>query len=224
MTTVLVSLLMGCSDYNVRKQDPVPPAPPPQAEVTEDIGNPPDWADCTAGYLGHYYNLTSSHPDLQRVIDEPDEDTGSTDTASTGSEVYDGIDPDSLDWWDEDKLSFERFDASLDQGANWWPVDEGLASDPSYFAGRWTAWVRFEQDAEVSFVLGANTDVWVYVNNQLIGYNTDNEDFEPEVYTRQFQTGQYPLEILYAHRSGTSAMRFRFLDDHVTVCYPDFDI
>ena len=35
-------------------------------------------------------------------------------------------------------------------------------------------------------------------------------------------SGQFPLQVRYAHRSGESGFRFRVLSGDVQICYPDF--
>ena len=203
---MLLLLTLGCSEQTVRVINDVPVAEPP-GEESDDFGSPPEWADCTEGFAGKYFNLPDSHADV-----EPGDDVREADTY------------DDLDWWDEQRLSFSRFDPSLDHGSNWWPVDEGLGSDPAYFSARWVAWIRVWEDAEVSFTVGSADDLWVDINNKTVISMPGIKDFEPETFTVELSSGQYPLAVRFAHRSGESGMRFRPLSvDAVTICYPDFD-
>ena len=208
MTPVLLTawLLTGCNEYVVQEQPDPPVAEPPGASDPGDGGDAPDWTQCQEGYLGHYYNLTVDHPDV-----EPD------------GELLPVEDPDVFDWWDEDSLAFERYDASLDQGLSWWPVDDGLAEDPAYFAARWTAWIRVGASGEKRLVIGATSDVFVLVNDALVASVQASETFEPVDIPVQLTAGQFPLEVRFAHRTGTSGLRVRFASDDVTVCYPEFD-
>ncbi len=195
--------LLACSEYTVRDSPEVPVADPPGA-ADDGYGAPPDWADCTVGYAGTYYNLTASHPDI-----EPGEDERPADTYE------------ALDWWDDDYFAFSRFDASLDQGSNWWPVDEGLIDDPAYFSARWVAWMRVWEDGEVRLTAGSSDDLWVSLSDGIVLALPGVQDFEPETYTIELAAGQYPMEVRYAHRSGASGLRLRVLDG-VSICYPDF--
>lgn len=197
---------MGCNEYVVQQQPNPPVADPPGSEDPGDEGDAPDWTQCQEGYLGHYYNLIADHPDL-----EPD------------GELLPVDDPDVFDWWDEDRLAFERYDASLDQGASWWPVDEGLTDDPAYYSVRWTAWVRVGSTGEKPLILGATSDAYVLVDGQVVASVQAADAFEPVEVPVELTAGQFPLEVRFAHRMGTAGLRVRFAADDVVVCYPDFD-
>ncbi len=200
----LALLALACSDYAVYEPPVVPPAEPP-GEVPDDFGAAPDWDDCASGYLGLYYNLPISHPEL-----EPEPGAAPPELAA-------------LDWWDGGYLSFERYEGSLDFGAGWWPVDEGLAGDPDYFAGRWTAWLRAWSDGEIALSLGAASDAWVLLDGEVVAAITASADFAPETVPIELDAGQYPLEIRYAQRiAGSSGFRFRALEGDISICYPEF--
>ena len=197
--------VLACSEQTVHMLDEVPVADPP-GEEADDYGSPPDWADCTEGYAGRYYNLSVNHADIEPADDVREEDTH-----------------DDLDWWDEQRLSFARFDPSLDQGSNWWPVDDGLSADPAYFSVNWIAWIRVWEDGTASFTAGGSDDLWIDINGETVIAMPGVKDFEPETFSMELDSGQYPLEVRFAHRSGESGMRFRPLNsDTVTICYPDF--
>ena len=200
-------LLCACNEFTVTEQEELPAAEPPGGTTDDDFGDAPDWNDCASGYLGNYYNLPSDHPDV-----EPEDDEGAVIE-----------DPTLLDWWSEDRLVFERYDASLDLGAEWWPVDEGLADDPEYFSARWTAWIRVNEALPVELVLGGSTDVFVFVNDALVASQTHRDTLETEVVEVELPTGQFPLEVRSAHRFGDSGLQVRVASEHAVVCYPDFD-
>jgi hypothetical protein len=134
------------------------------------------------------------------------------------------VDPALLDWWDPDYLSFQDYDGSLDIGSNWWPVDEGLEGDPAYFSVRWTAWLRvWRDDSPVSVQLGAQDDAWILVNEAVVASLPGVHDFEPQTITLPVVSGQYPIDIRYAHRAGAeSGFRFRIVEGDADICYPDF--
>ena len=198
--------LIGCVAENTLRKDPSVPVADPPGEEEDDLGDPPNWADCTYGYQGDYFNFTPTHPDF-----DPPEDVRDADT-------FDG-----LDWWSPERKVFSRFDASLDQGGNWWPVDEGLAEDPSYFSVYWNAWIRVWDDGNVDFIVGASDDLWVTINGETVVSLPGVKEFETTTATVRLDAGQYPIELRFAHRSGDSAIRFRPANtDRVTICYPDF--
>jgi hypothetical protein len=198
----LLALLSGCTEYAIHKPPVVPPAKPPGADPTE-FGDPPDWQDCYEGWLGSYSNLAIDHPDV-----EPGPNADAPD------------DPYPLDWWDD--VAFETYDPDLDFGANWWPVDEGLEADPSYFSGRWLAWVRAWSDTEVTFVLGSSDDSWVLLDEEQLAALPGTHPYEPQEFRVTLESGQYPLEVRYAHRASDSGFQFRVISGDVSICYPEF--
>jgi hypothetical protein len=204
MTLLALPLvLLGCQEYALREPDKVPPADPPGL-VDEGFGSPPNWQDCLTGYLGTYSNLGVEHADVEPAIDEVPAD-----------------DPTSLDWWDE--RSFQRFDPALDFGSNWWPVDDGLAADPAYFSVKWIAWLRAWDSTDIEISLGSGGDSWVLLDNEIVAAQPGVHPFEPEVVVIPVGSGQYPLEVRYAHRGGDSGFRLRVLSGDVSICYPEFN-
>lgn len=201
---VTLVLLAACNEYSLREPPPVPPAEPPGKDQ-DDVGGPPDWATCFEGFHGEYSNLSVDHPHVEPRRNDPDAPT----------------DRDALDWWDEP--SFQRFDASLDMGSAWYPVDEGLEADPAYFAVRWRAWVRAWSNTTMTITLGSADDAWVVINGEEVVALPGIRSFEPQTYDISLSGGQYPLEIDYAHRADESGFRFRVTGGDVTICYPEWD-
>lgn len=202
MTLLLLGLL-GCNEYGLVTPPPVPPAEPPGKEG-DDLGDPPDWQDCFEGFHGEYYNLSI---DDDWVEPRPAEGEPPTD-------------PDAFDYWSDP--SFQQFDASLDMGSSWWPVDEGLEGDPAYFAVRWRGWIRAWSNTDLELAFGASGDAWVFIDDQLVVDRPGQAVFEPEPLTIDLDAGQYPIEVLYAHRTGDSGFRFRVTGGDVTICYPEW--
>ena len=199
-------LTVACTpDYSARAQDPVPPAQPP-GDVADDGGDPPDWASCPGGFYGRYFNLPYDHPQV-----EPEE------------AFLPGVDPTTLDWWDDKYAAFEQFDPGLDLGANWWPVEQGGVDDPRYFSTKWTAWLRVEKKGDIEFVVGGTSDVWMLLDGEVVHAIEGSDTFEPELVTLNLNTGQMPLELRFAHRQGTSAFRFRLAGGDARICYPEFE-
>lgn len=198
---LLLLALAGCGgDYAFHDPDVVPPAQPPGVDPDE-FGAPPDWKDCFGGLRGIYSNLPVGHPDV-----EPPE----------GAEPPD--DPRGLDWWD--RVAFERYDPTLDFGPHWFPVDEGLAGDPDYFAVRWLGWIRVWSNTRLEAVLGSADDAWILIDGETVVARPGVRDFAPEAVEVPVRTGQHPFEIRFAHRSGDSGFRFRVTGGDVTLCHP----
>lgn len=213
MRAALLGLaLVACSDYRIRKPDPVPPADPPGSE-TDVFGEPPDWATCTEAYLGQYYNLAYDDPEAV------------ADVGDTGGEAP-LLEPISLAdaaLWDAERAAFQRYDPTLAFGENWWPVDEGLAEDPSFFAVRWTAWLRATDSNGAEIALGASTDGWVLLDETVVASVEASPIYAPQTVALSIRSGVYPLDVRMAHRGGgDSGFRFRVVSGNVAICYPDF--
>ncbi len=203
LSLALPILLLGCQEYSLHEPDKVKPAKPP-ALVDDGFGDPPNWQDCLTGYLGTYTNLPAGHVDVEPPLDE--------DAAT---------DPIPLDWWDEP--SFQRFDPGLDFGGNWWPIDEGLEGDPAYYSVRWIAWIRAWDRTDLQITLGSGGDSWVLLDDEVIASLPGVHEFDPLTLDIPLESGQYPLEIRYAHRGGDAGFRFRVLSGDVSICYPEFN-
>lgn len=195
-------VLAGCNEYRINEEPPVKPADPPGVDPNE-FGAPPDWNNCFVGWHGQYSNLSVDDPDV-----EPD-------PKAPPPAGWDG-----LTWWDS--TSFERFDPTLDFGENWWPVDDGLEADPAYFAVHWRAWIRAFSGTDLQFLLGAADDAWLTVDGEEVVGLPGVHPFDPLTYTVHLDAGQYPIELRYAHRAGTSGFRYRTLSGDVKICYPDY--
>ncbi len=204
--SILVALtIVACGNENNLGSGPVVPVAEPPGEEDDD-GSPPDWQNCTAGWISQYSNLSVDHPHVNPRDNEP--------LAPT--------EPSQLDWWDDP--AYEDFDASLDFGQNWWPVDQGLEGDPAYFSVRWDAWIRAWSDTTMEFSLGSADDSWVLVNGSAIAARPGIQDFERETYSVGLDAGQYPIEVLYAHRQDESGFSFRVISGDVAICYPDYSV
>jgi hypothetical protein len=202
--------LFGCSpEHSIGRQrtDPVPPATPP-GDDEDEFGNPPDWNDCFEGHRGMYFNLENTHPDVEPEL---------------GSHAPQ--DPTSLDWWDRSRLAVDQFDASIDFGTNWWPVDDGLEDDPSYFTARWVAWIRVWSDGPMTYSLGSNSDAWVLIDDEVTTAQPDTFIYDPDEYTVDLEATQAHFDVRYAQRVGDeNGFRFRVLSGDVTICYPSYEV
>lgn len=199
---MITLLLTGCIETTIG-EIPIPPVATPPVIPNDDRGDPPDWNDCGQGFIGRYTNLSADHPFVEPLPDEGP--LLRTD----------------LDWWDQ--TTFQEFSATLDYGANWWPVDEGLAGDPAYFAVHWSAWLRAWDDTTLVYTLGSADDVWIEIGNEEVLADSGVKPFEPQTYRLNVDAGQYPLDVYYAHRSGDSGFRFRVLEGDVSICYAQYE-
>jgi len=203
---VIALWLLACSEYTVREDLPVEPADPP-GDDDDGVGQAPDWTDCEAGYEGAYFNLPGDHADL-----DPE---GAPDPAADWAD---------RDWWSDDYAAFERVDTTLDHGPSWWPVDEGLAGDPDYFAVHWVTWMRvLDDDDPVSVIVGASDDLWLDVDGETLYSAPGVHDYAPTTVELALEVGQVPLEIRYAHRGGPGGFSLRLAGDNVTACRPDHE-
>jgi len=205
-----LALLASCTEYRVHPPAPIPPADPPGTEL-DAFGDPPDWTTCSEAYLGQYYNLDADHPEVL------------AEATDTGEPELDPIDLDQTGLWEDQDLAYQRYDTSLVFGENWWPVDQDLAEDPSYFSVRWTAWLRARDSDGMQIALGATTDGLVLLDDQVIASVEGSLDYAPQTLDISLRSGVYPLDVRMAHRAGGNAgFRFRVVSGDVNICYPDF--
>ncbi len=206
---LLLPMLLACQEFTLTRPDDPPVADPPGSESNE-WGEAPDWSSCEQRYDGRYFNLPGDHPDLLAAAD-------------TGDTGFDGLpaapaDPTTVDWWDRGYQSFTRLDATLDQGGNWWPVDDGLQGDPGGWSARWLAWVRVTDGGWNTFVLGAATDAWLLIDGAVVAQVGGDGVFQPQSVDVELSAGQRRLELRVAHRGGESGLSFRAADDGLAIC------
>ena len=204
MISLLPLLVLGCTEYTVRHSPDPPVADPPGTEA-DQWGEPPDWTTCLQSFDGRYFNLPGNHPDL-------------IDFADTGLPSAAPEDPDSVDWWDATYAAFDRQDRTLDRGGDWWPVDQGLQGDPAGWSARWLAWIRVTDGGSHRLVLGAGSDAWVLVDDQVVASTTDNLQFSAQTISVDLASGQRRLEVRMAQRGGESGLAFRAVSDDLQIC------
>lgn len=175
--------------------------------IEDPDGQAPDWTSCQEGYEAFYYNLPSTHADV-----EPEA------TLSPGAM------PELFDWWDESYWVYSRYEASTDFGVGWYPVDSGYAGDPDYFAVKLSAWFRVKtNNTPVTFRVGAATDVWIEAGEERVAFPGPRA-FEVVTETRTFAANQYPLTVWFASRvKGESGLILSISGQDVRVCYPQYD-
>ncbi len=130
----------------------------------------------TPGYLGTYYNLPNTHPDMETritgvvtgLVDNtlPLAGTGLIDPFYAGPPFTPYIN--QFDWFESAYFAFSRVDPNLLFGSSWWPVNEGLPGDPQYFAVHWEAVITVASDATYWFEMSSDDDSWLFIDGQLI--------------------------------------------------------
>jgi hypothetical protein len=196
-----LTALCACQEYSVFGPDrEIVEVASPNGQSDDGLGDPPDWSDCMSGFVGSYTNLSSSHAALEDPSVTPD-------------------DPREVDWWDE--VDFERYDPSLDFGATWWPIDEGLEGDPEHYVVRWRGWIRAYSATDLQLVLGVVGDAWILLDQEVRHVVAAQAVFEPETVTLSVPSGQIPIDVRYAHRGGDSGFRLRVTGGDLIWCYPE---
>ena len=201
-----LTVAVGCQkDYRVglQEEDKVPVAQPDSGVIGDDA---PDWADCTRGWRGQYFNHQETHPDF-----------GATSPTEAP------FDPGLVDWWDDSYAAFERYDATLDLGPGFWPVDQGFPDDPEYFAVRWTAWIYVKAAGPATVYATASTDLWLEVDGLPVGRVNSGGEAVSDAIGLDLPLGQSPVTVYFAHRRGDSAVALRFVGEELHLCYPDFE-
>ena len=203
---LLLLLLVGCSDASLFREPPPPVASPPE-QPEDGTGCPPDFNTCTPAYFAQYFNLSADHPDVAHAFDP------------------DALPPEE-DWWAAEGLAFQRTDPTLTFGEAWWPVDEGFAGDPSWFAVRWNAWLLADGDTDWDFALAARDDAEVRIDGELVAQVEAGDGYALDEHSARLDGGRHTLELRFAHRFGDGdGFFFRSLSgpDDVQVCPPSFE-
>jgi len=114
--------------------------------------------------------------------------------------------------------AFSRWDATLDFGADWWPVDDGLAGDPADFAVTWRAWLRAWTDTSWEIGFGAASSGSLLIDDAVVA-STEGGGFEPALVTVPVDAGQHRIEVRFVHAGdGTSALSLRTVGGDLSIC------
>lgn len=173
-----------------------------------------------AGLLGTYYNLSSSHPDMERWITGLDQGyventlTGATPTLT----AYGQTRVLQWDWWAPSYSVFSRVDSDADLQSNfassWFPVNTGLPGDPQDFAVHWEGNFYVDADKAYNYQMGSDDDSWLFIDDALVldlggvhGVTYDN-------YTVNLTTGWHSIDIFFAERNVVqSGFQLNFFSD-----------
>jgi len=151
------------------------------------------------GYLGHYYNLPDTHPDIEGDI--------------TGVEIGDS--PFNHDWYDDEYYSFTRLDPDLTFGANFFPLNEGLQGDPLYFTVHWETTIEALYSGNFTFDIGSDDDSWVYIDDEMVCDLGGVHGMDISTHSVEIEKGVHELDIYFAERHKTQSgfyFEFRYTD------------
>ena len=127
-----------------------------------------------AGLTGTYYNLPSSHPDMERWI--TGFDPGYVENTLTGSmptlSAYGATRVRQWDWWDAQYFAFSRIDSDADLhsgfSSSWFPLNDGLQGDPYDFAVHWDGSFYVNANKSYTYQMGSDDDSWLFIDGQLV--------------------------------------------------------
>jgi fibro-slime domain-containing protein len=175
-----------------------------------------------AGLTGYYYNLSNSHPDMERWITGLDLGyvaptlTGSapTLTAYGASRIL------QWDWWDPGYLVGTRVDSDADLQGNfassWFPeiVNTGLPGDPYHFAVHWTGSFYVAEDKSYTYSMGSDDDSWLFIDDGLVLDLGGVHGLTYDSYTVSLTAGYHEIDIFFAERHTVqSGFQLNFFSD-----------
>lgn len=173
-----------------------------------------------ASLLGHYYNLSSGHPDMETVI--TGFDPGYVESNLVGAmptlTAYGATKINQWDWWTPGYHAFSRLDSDSDlQSAfqsNWFPVNTGLPGDPQHFAVHWEGNFYVDSDKSYTYSMGSDDDSWLFIDDQLILDLGGIHAMTYGSYTVTLTKGWHDIDIFFAERHVVqSGFQLNFFSD-----------
>lgn len=174
------------------------------------------------GLLGTYYNLSSSHPDMQRWI--TGWDAGYVQNTLTGSmptlTPYGATRVLQWDWWTDPYKVGQRVDSDADLQSNfagsWFPsiVNTGLPGDPYHFAVKWTGQFYVSEDKSYTYSMGSDDDSWLFVDKGLVLDLGGVHGITYSSYNLYLTQGWHDIDIYFAERhTSQSGFQLNFFSD-----------
>jgi len=154
------------------------------------------------GWWSEYFNYSKNDPDME-------------------NNALSGATPSPLlhYWYDDAYKKFERIDANIDFGADWYPFDgtawenkEGNAHD-YHFGTHWRAKVTAVSSAQYSYILSSDDDSWVMANDIIVVNNSGIHANFIKTGTIYLSQGSNIVDIYFADRhTADSGFNFHFND------------
>lgn len=175
-----------------------------------------------AGLMGTYYNLPSTHPDMETTITGwlpgmvENTLSGSTPTLT----AYGATKVSQFDWWNSAYAVGSRVDSDADLQSNfagsWFPsiVNDGLPGDPQHFAVHWSGSFYVGATKDYTYTMGSDDDSWLFIDGQLA---LDLGGIHPITYDNQtinLAAGDHTIDIFFAERHTVqSGFQLNFFTD-----------
>ena len=134
------------------------------------------------GFTGYYYNLPSTHPDMEKGV-------GSWTKVARQN-----------DWYDQKYFAFNRVDKNLNFGSNFFPVSSNLAGDPQHFAVNWRGIIEVSQTDTYNYKITSDDDSWVFIDDVLSSDLNGVHMAKTDTKNIQLTAGLHKIEIYYADR------------------------
>jgi fibro-slime domain-containing protein len=173
-----------------------------------------------AGLMGYYYNLPSTHPDMQRHITKLDQ--GYVEDVLSGPmptlTAYGNTKVEQWDWWDPAYLTFSRLDSDVDLQSNfspsWFPIASSLPGDPYHFAVHWEGQFYVDEDKSYTYSMGSDDDSWLFIDDELVLDLGGVHALTYANYTVSLTKGYHDIDVFFAERHTVqSGFQLNFFSD-----------
>lgn len=165
------------------------------------------------GWYGTYYNYSSTTVGMEIPMSKwPDDKNGEPINSNATSSI----------WFSNQFARFNRVDANLDFGNNFFPFDshpeELISGHDFHFGVRWSAKVFATTTGLYGFSVSSDDDVWIYVNGVLILDNQGIHGVETVASSTVLNAGENRVDIYFNERHTTNSyMSFGFNDTNLLI-------